>query len=283
MSRSHPPSLVTLARATLSREIGVARGASVLVAVSGGPDSSALLDVMARLREPLGLSVVAHGVDHGLRPEAAAELDLAEALARSRDVPFARSVVDVAPGGNVQARARAARFEALRAAAAKAGHALIATAHHADDRAETVLLRLLRGAGPTGLAVLPARDGDLIRPFVRARKSAVLAHLARHGLPFAHDPSNDSTRFLRVRVRRELMPLLESLSPSVVPHLCALADQLAQTRAAHADYALPRATREALAALAKTRRGEVLLPGALVATAGATKSLARSSFKKREG
>jgi tRNA(Ile)-lysidine synthase len=126
---------------------------------------------------------------------------------------------------------------ALAAAAAAAGARLIATGHTADDRAETLLLRLLRGAGPRGLAVLPPRAPlpipehtgglELVRPLLRARRADVVAHLERHGLAFASDPSNLDPRFARVRVRRELLPLLEDLSPGVVEHLSALADMLA--------------------------------------------------------
>lgn len=186
----------------------------------------ALLDVLCRLSRQLDLAIHAHGVDHGLRPEASSELDLAAALARKHGISFTRTRVVVAAGGNLQSRARAARFEALWAAAGNVGASLLATAHHADDRAETVLLRLLRGAGPRGLAVLGPQHGDLIRPFIRARKSDISAHLRRHRLAFASDPSNLDRRFLRVRVRHELMPLLEALEPQVVRHLTDLADQL---------------------------------------------------------
>jgi len=136
-------------------------------------------------------------------------------------------VLAVAPGGHLQARARDARREALSAAAARVGADRIATAHHADDRAETVLLRLLRGAGPRGLSVLPPRVGHWIRPQCRARKADITAHLTRHRLTFAQDPSNLDQRYLRTRVRHEVVPLLEQLSPQIVSHLCALADALA--------------------------------------------------------
>ena len=156
---------------------------------------------------------------------------LAEALARKLGVPFARSVLRLEPGSNLQARAREARYAALRSAAAPAG-ALIATAHHADDRAETVLLRLLRGAGPRGLAVLAPRAQDVVRPLIRATKRDVLLHLERHCLDFAEDPSNQNAAFLRVRVRSEALPLLTELSPQVVRHLNALADALSDLREA---------------------------------------------------
>ncbi|HEY6078380.1 MAG TPA: tRNA lysidine(34) synthetase TilS [Polyangiaceae bacterium] len=227
MARSHPPSLTTVVRRTLLEECGELRGRVVLAAVSGGGDSQAMLSVLARLAPQLGFELRAHGVDHGLRSAAAGELELARGLAERLGVPFACTKVSLAPGGNLQARARDARYRALRAAAAAEGEGvLIATAHHADDRAETLLLRLLRGAGPRGLAVMPARAQDVIRPLLRAGKSDVLLHLQRHQLDFARDPSNTDAAFLRVRVRHELLPLLSTLSPQIVRHLNALADAL---------------------------------------------------------
>jgi tRNA(Ile)-lysidine synthase len=278
--QTHPPTLLTLTRRTLVDEALLgARGqrdgaeAHVLVAVSGGPDSTALLHVLARLRRTLGFELSAHGVDHGLRSEAERELDQVQALAAQLAVPFKRTVTKVAAGGNLQARARAVRLEALRAAAAKVGATCIATAHHADDRAETVLLRLLRGASPAGLAVLPPRNRELIRPFLRARRKDIVAHISRHELPYSADPSNLDPRFLRSRVRHELLPLLEGLSPGIVGHLNGLADdvraRLGDDQGSYdAAYVppLPRATRVALAALAASRSktGRVLLPHGLV-------------------
>src|SRR5450432_1559200 len=231
MTRSHPPTLLTLVNRTLREECRVQPGTRVLLALSGGGDSMALLHVLAVLRKKQGFFLSAHGVDHGLRPEACSELDRAAARCDELGVAFSRSALAVASGGNLQARAREARRAALFAAAEAAGSELIATAHHADDRAETVLIRLLRGSGPTGLAVLPPRSGIWIRPLCRARKSDVRLHLERHALVFAEDPSNDNRRFLRTRVRFELMPLLEQLSPQIAGHLCALADALATTGA----------------------------------------------------
>jgi len=269
--RSHPPTLITLTRALLRDAALVERGSRVLVAVSGGPDSMALLHVLAHLRDKIGVDLVAHGVDHGLRPEAAAELDRAASFARDLAVPFDRTRVAVEPGGNLQARARDARYAALRAAAAHARCDRIATAHHMNDRAETFLIRLLRGSGARGLAVLPPRAGELIRPFSRADRATIDAHILRHAIPSSVDPSNRDARFLRARVRHELLPLLTELSPKIVAHLCALADELVQSPAPpFASLDLPRATRLALAALAArpSPRAEIRLPGGLVATLG---------------
>jgi tRNA(Ile)-lysidine synthase len=232
MPRTHPPTLITLARAALREHPLAPRGARVLVAVSGGPDSMALLHVLSLLRGRGAFGLFAHGVDHGLRPEAAAELDLAESFAQGLEVPFARSRVRVEPGGNLQARARDARWQALRAAASRTGADRIATGHHADDRAETLIMRLLRGTRTRGLAVLPPRDGERIRPLYRARRADIDAHVARHGIPHALDPSNRDAHYLRAHVRQELMPLLQRLSPRIVEHLCTLADEAGQARQA---------------------------------------------------
>ena len=237
MARSHPPTLITLVARTLREECGVRRGTRVLLALSGGGDSMALLHVLHVLTKKQGFELLAHGVDHGLRPEAAAELDCAEAQCRALGVAFSRTVLALTNGGNLQARARDARREALSAAAAEVQAELIATAHHANDRAETVLLRLLRGSGPPGLSVLPPRSGLWIRPQCRAQKSDVLAHLTRHRLLFAEDPSNHNLRFMRTRVRHELLPLLEQLSPQIVSHLCALADALGPSAGSPAESA----------------------------------------------
>jgi tRNA(Ile)-lysidine synthase len=264
LPRSHPPTLITLTSRTLREECGVERGAHLLCAVSGGPDSMALLCVLARLAPKLGFALSAHGVDHGLRADAAAELDLAEQQAQRLGVQFGRTRVAVAPGGNLQARARSARYAALEDAQRAAGAHFLATAHHADDRAETVLLRLLRGAGPRGLAVLPARAGERIRPFLRARRADVLAHLGRHGVHFAVDPSNRDRRHQRVRVREELLPLLVELSPGIVEHLTALADALGEGSGAEAldvgPIPLGRAQRRLLARAVSRRQREARIP-----------------------
>ena len=186
----------------------------------------ALLHVLAGLRKAIGFRFCAHGVNHGLREAARMELDLARKLADRLGVPFGETKVFVDGSRNVQARAREARYAALERCREEMKYDFIATAHHADDRAETVLLRLLRGAGPRGLAVLPPREGTRVRPMIRALRADVLAHLERHNIDWADDPSNEDPRFTRTRVRREVMPLLHELSPGIVNHLTALADQV---------------------------------------------------------
>jgi tRNA(Ile)-lysidine synthase len=227
---SHPATLLTLVRRSLEKECALPERARLGVAVSGGPDSMALLDALSTLRQELGLELLALGVDHGLREAAHAELDLAEGHARARDVPFTRLSLALEDGPNLQERAREARYAALLSAldAALGPEALLATGHHQGDRAETVLLRLLRGTSLAGLAVLPPRQGRRLRPMIRASREAVLSHCQRHGVPFAEDPSNGDARFLRARVRAEVLPLLRSLSPGIEAALAELAEEACQ-------------------------------------------------------
>jgi tRNA(Ile)-lysidine synthase len=187
----------------------------------------ALLHVLARLRRLSAFGLFAHGIDHGLRAESSRELDVARDFAHSLDVPFERTCLSVSPGSNLQARARTARWSALREAAARVGAGRIATGHHADDRAETFMMRLLRGTRAPGLAVLSAHEGDRIRPMIRARRSDIDAHVARHRIPHSNDPSNRDPRFFRTRMRYEVLPMLEQLGPRAVEHFCAVADELA--------------------------------------------------------
>ena len=197
--RSHPPTLLTLARRAIEDHELVPPEGRVLAAVSGGPDSMALLHVLAILGKKMKLEVVAHGVDHGLRASAKKELDLAAAFARDLGIEFSRTKLRVAKGGNLQARAREARHVALERARVSTKADVIAMAHHADDRAETVLMRILRGTTVRGLAVLPFRaaHAPLVRPLLLARRDDIERHIGRHNVPFSVDPSNEDPRFLR--------------------------------------------------------------------------------------
>ena len=228
--RTHPPTLLTLARRAIEDHALVPAKGRVLAAVSGGPDSMALLHVLAILGKKMSFEVVAHGVDHGLRESAKEELDLAAAFARELGIDFGRTKMRVEKGGNLQARAREARHAALERARVSSKADVIATAHHADDRAETVLLRILRGTGARGLGVLPfkAAHAPLVRPFLLARRDDIERHIGRHEVPFSVDPSNEDPRFLRSRVRRELIPLMNELNSGAVDHLCRLAAELSE-------------------------------------------------------
>jgi tRNA(Ile)-lysidine synthase len=176
------------------------------LAVSGGPDSLALLLLAA---EALPGQIAVASIDHGLRPEAAGEVALVGRIAGERGIPFAALKVSLAPG-NLQAEARAARYAALSRWADEAGLGAIATAHHADDQAETLLMRLNRGSGLAGLAGVRPRgriEGSetlLLRPLLGWRKAELAAVVTEAGITPAEDPSNTNPAFDRARLRAAL-------------------------------------------------------------------------------
>jgi len=195
-----------------------------LVAVSGGPDSVALLDVLHELAPALRLTLEVAHVHHGLRPEADADADFARGLAERLGLPFHLERVRVRrepPWDGLEAEARRARHAALEARARLIAAARIATGHTADDQAETVLMRLLDGAGPRGLAGIAPARGLLIRPLIESRREDVLAHLAARGLGWVEDASNRDPRFLRNRIRHQVLPYLaEVCGPRITESLC---------------------------------------------------------------
>lgn len=176
------------------------------LAVSGGPDSLALL-LLARAALPD--RIAAATVDHGLRPEAAQEADMVARVCASLDVPHRTLRVEV-PAGNVQSQARAARYAALAEWMESEGLQALATAHHADDQAETLLLRLNRGSGASGLAGVRARGLvpntrlPLVRPLLGWRRAELAGIVSAAGIDAAQDPSNLDDRFDRVRIRKAL-------------------------------------------------------------------------------
>ncbi|HEY6880088.1 MAG TPA: tRNA lysidine(34) synthetase TilS [Polyangiales bacterium] len=216
----------------------------MLVACSGGPDSQAMLHVLHALREVHGCALSVAGVDHGLRPEAAAELAIAGELARSLGLAFQVLPVRVADGASRQAQARKARYAALLAHARGLGATRIAVGHTLDDQAETVLARLLRGSGIEGLGgAAPQRADGVVRPLIDSERALVHAYVAEAGVAVAHDPSNRDPRYLRVRVRDALLPALTRENPRLTQHLAQLADDAREAGsllAAHAESALAR-------------------------------------------
>jgi tRNA(Ile)-lysidine synthase len=190
----------------------------------------ALCHALGLLREKMGFRLLAISLDHGLREEARGEVSLVRRFCAEADISFHTRCLGLKAGANLQKRARDARYQALREVAQEhfgTGY-FLATAHHKDDRAETVLLRILRGTSIEGLSVLPPRAEDVLRPMIRAGRSDVLTHLERHSVPSVQDPSNVDPRFLRVRVRTELLPLLMELAPGGVDHLVELSEEAAQ-------------------------------------------------------
>ena len=198
-------------------------GESVLAAVSGGADSVALLDVLGALAGEWSLTLHAVHVNHGLRPGAEADATFVRDLCAQWNVPLHVERVAVRrepPWEGLEAEARRARYAAFREVAKRTGAQRIATAHTADDQAETVLMRILEGAGPRGLAGIAASRGMLIRPLLDARRADVEAHLRARGVTWVEDESNRDPRFLRNRIRHQVLPFLaEIIEPSIVDRL----------------------------------------------------------------
>jgi tRNA(Ile)-lysidine synthetase-like protein len=215
----------------LDRDGVLGVGESVVVACSGGPDSTALVDALARLAPPRRLNLTVVHVDHGLRPDSASEAGAVAALAEVRGLPFRAVRVAVDPGGSLQDRARSARHAALREVAAEVGATAIALGHTADDQAETVLMRALSGATPRALRAMGLRDGALARPLLRLWRRDLAAYCAALSLPVLDDPSNTDPRFLRSRVRHQLIPALEEVFPAARRRLVALAEHQRQLAA----------------------------------------------------
>jgi tRNA(Ile)-lysidine synthase len=217
--------LIARVRRTIVERALIAPQSRVLCACSGGPDSAALLFALARLAPQLGFEVSVASVDHGLRPDASRDLEIAGRQAAQLALPFRALRVSVAPGASVQARARAERYAALAECARELGAVRIAVGHTRDDQAETVLSRLLRGAGVRGLgAIDPARADGVVRPLIDCARASVHALAREHFAEIAWDSSNRDERFERVRIRTHLLPTLQTEDRALVRHLSELAD-----------------------------------------------------------
>lgn len=214
---------------------------SLLLAVSGGADSMALLHGMALLNAsrgddagPLRLGV-AH-LNHGLRGlEGSKDLEFVQAAANQRQLPFFSEEISVLsqllPGESVEEACRRHRYEFLVRVAQDNGFSTLATAHHQDDQAETVLHNILRGTGLRGLAGMSAsrelESGlQLLRPLLNVSRSQILAFLAESGVSWRDDASNADSAFTRNRLRNQVLPDLEAnVNPQVIRHLAGLAEQ----------------------------------------------------------
>ncbi len=208
----------------------VAPGDLVVTAVSGGPDSVCLLDCLNALSEQFGITLIIAHFDHGLRPdEDSAETAFVHRLAESLDIPFTTNPAppEISPKGSEEERARTARYKFLEDIRQQTRAHRIALGHTVDDQAETVLMRLLRGSGTSGLAAIPPVRGEsIIRPMIRVSRQEVLAYLAERGLNYMLDSSNTVTRYLRNRIRSELIPVLTKYQPRLVERLANTADIL---------------------------------------------------------
>lgn len=229
----------------LCRDNGLfAPGDRLVLGVSGGSDSMALLHLLARLTPHLEISFVVAHADHGLRPlEAEYEESLVRRAAAALGVECLVSHLEVAihakaRGASVEEVARELRYEFFDDVAASHGAAKVVVAHTADDQAEEILLRLIRGAGRQGLSGMRLlREGRIVRPFLATEKSRILLYLKEREIPFAEDSSNADRRYLRNKIRLDLLPFLAQFNPNIKQTLRQTAAILRDEDAVLADLA----------------------------------------------
>ena len=253
--------IIKKVRHTISKYNMLRQGDGVVVAVSGGPDSVCLLDILHELRDELGIQLVVAHFDHGLRSEEDDdETRFVQSMALSFDLRFETEKAGgrVSEGaGSLEEWARNARYEFLEGVKERSSAQKIALGHNLNDQAETVLMRLLRGSGPTGLSGIPPfRDGKIIRPLIELTRGEIESYLEQRGLGFVTDSSNLETRHARNRIRLELLPLLREYQPQIVE----LLGQTAEIMRADEKYLEERAE-EWVKQVAVTRaNGQVRIP-----------------------
>jgi tRNA(Ile)-lysidine synthase len=258
-ARIPPLQILYRVRTTIRRHAMLSEGDVVLVAVSGGPDSMALLHVLRRLQEEWRLRLYVAHVHHGLHRAGDAHAEFVRRTARAWGLPVSVRRVDVAGMARRRRRtleetARTLRYAALARVARRVGATRLAVAHTADDQAETVLLWLLRGAadGLAGMPPVRPLDGlTIIRPIIDLWRHEVLDYLAVERVPSRQDPTNRSRRPLRNRIRRDLLPHLAGYNPGIKAVLRRLADQAAADAALLDDLA-ETAARATLRAAGRT-------------------------------
>ncbi len=216
----------------ISRHRMVERGDKVLVAVSGGPDSTALLHILYRLKDDLGISLHVAHLNHMFRgKESEKDASFVAETAQRYGLPATVESVDV-PSYRARRRlsnqmaAREVRYRFFLECAGQVGASRVALAHQADDQAETILFNFLRGSGISGLkGILPVRDGIYIRPLLNVRRSEIESYCSEMDLAFRQDLSNLKPVYTRNRIRLNLVPLLEEeYNPRLVPALLRLGE-----------------------------------------------------------
>ncbi len=202
-----------------------APGDRVLCALSGGADSVCLTHLLATRADDLGIAVAAAHFSHGLRPESAEkEQQLCQRLCDSLSIPLFCGEGDTAAyakahGLGTEEAARVLRRAFLLETAHRWQATSIATGHHLEDSAETLLFNLIRGTGGQGLQGIPPKGGNFIRPLILAEKSEILAYIGEHRLEYADDPTNFTGDNARARMRREVFPALNAINPKATAHL----------------------------------------------------------------
>jgi tRNA(Ile)-lysidine synthase len=214
--------LLKQTKETIEKHFMLSGEERVLVALSGGPDSVCLLHVLKNLKDEFRLDLHALYVDHGLRPdEAPGEIEFCEKLCKKLDLPFITKSIDVKSyaqekGLNRQEAARELRYQVFEETALETNARKIALGHTADDQAETLLMRLFRGSGPTGLSGIPPVRGKFIRPLIDIERQQIEMYLQEEKIDYIVDSSNLKEDYLRNKVRLSLMPMIREVNPNII-------------------------------------------------------------------
>jgi len=257
---------------TIARYNMLSKGDTVLVGVSGGPDSMALLYLLMDIKDEYGITLKIAHLNHGFREEAAEEAEFVRERAASLGLEAVLKFIDVPSikerdGLSSQEAAREARYSFFKEAAGEAGANKVALAHTSDDQAETVLIRLLRGSGPLGLSGIPpvralnSQQAVIIRPLIDCSRKEIEGYLSEKGIPFVTDSSNLKMDYMRNRVRMELIPFLEGYNPNIREVLVRTAEiihkdnQFLETEGERAYKSISRQSGQDIAVDFKTLKG----------------------------
>lgn len=202
----------------------LSEGGGVLAAVSGGADSMCMLHVLWELSRSRGFALWAATFDHQIRPEGASDADFVADWCQKHHIPCIKGTENVPKYAKLhhlglEESARILRYEFLRKTAAETGMKFIATAHNANDNAETVLLHLLRGSGLNGLGGIRPVMGEIIRPILCCERQEIIAYLTEKGIPYVEDATNADTAYSRNYIRHEVLPLLREKNPALLENL----------------------------------------------------------------
>ncbi|MCR4336804.1 MAG: tRNA lysidine(34) synthetase TilS [Candidatus Omnitrophica bacterium] len=248
--------MIRQVKETIKRHQLISHGDSILIGVSGGPDSIFLLHILHELRHDLGIKLFAGHVNHQIHRRSLAHQKFVERTCQKLQIPFQSVAVKimVAKGSSLEEAAREERFKALIQIARKLKATTIALGQHQNDVAETVLMRILRGSGLLGLqGILPRRTiygMRVIRPLIHLQKAEIETWLAAKRISYRQDPTNQQTKFFRNKVRKELLPLLQKkYNPNIIETLSHLSENVVL------DYEYLQLQAEAALKSVETERG----------------------------